>query len=291
MRSASDLSTLTSSLGASASTSTSLKAEACDELAFKPTFTASTNGRTSRADGASLSVKLTMPVKLGTQSNIKTVKVELPKQLPSRLTTLQKACTEAQFNANPAGCPAASFIGRARANTPILPVPLEGPAIFVSHGGEAFPSLILVLQGYGFTIEIVGQTFISLQGVTSTTFHTIPDEPVGSFQITIPQGPYSALAANANLCKLRAAKTKTVLERVKLRRHGRVVRRHGRPVYVKRRVKRRTGGLEMPTEFVAQNGAKIKQDTRISVTGCSKRVVKTKAKAKKKAKGGKKARK
>ncbi len=195
-------STLTSSLGQVASTSASLHAEACNELAFKPTFKASTNGRTSRAAGASLTVKLTMPVKLGTQSNIRTVKVELPKQLPSRLTTLQKACTEAQFNANPAGCPAASFIGQARANTPILPVPLEGPAIFVSHGGEAFPSLILVLQGYGFTIDIVGATYISPRGITSTTFKTIPDEPVGSFQVTIPQGKYSALVANANLCKL-----------------------------------------------------------------------------------------
>jgi hypothetical protein len=254
-------STLTSSLGAAASTSTPLKAEACNELAFKPKFTASTNGRTSRAAGASLSVKLTMPVKLGTQANIRTVKVELPKQLPSRLTTLQQACTEAQFNANPAGCPRASFIGHARANTPILPVPLEGPAIFVSHGGEAFPSLILVLQGYGFTIDIVGATYISPQGVTSTTFKTIPDEPVGSFQITIPQGKYSALAANGNLCKI----TKTVTVKKKL-----TIKLHGHKHTVTRRVKKTVSGLLMPTEFVAQNGAVVRQNTAIGVTGCAK---------------------
>ncbi|HWX46155.1 MAG TPA: hypothetical protein VNY52_12640 [Solirubrobacteraceae bacterium] len=277
-------STLASSLGAVAATSTPLQAENCDELAFKPTFKASTNGKTSRAAGASLTVKLTMPVKLGTQSNIRTVKVELPKQLPSRLTTLQKACTEAQFNANPAGCPPASFIGQARANTPILPVPLEGPAIFVSHGGEAFPSLILVLQGYGFTIDIVGATHISPQGITSTTFKTIPDEPVGSFQITIPQGNYSALTANANLCKLTRAihvKQKEIRD----------VKGQRRRVTIKTS-KRIAAKLVMPTLFIAQNGAKLKQDTKIEVTGCAKakpaKKVKEKAKkaSKKKAADG-----
>ncbi len=218
---------------------TPFEAADCSSLGFKPSFKVTTNGKTSKANGASLSVKLTYPsAPQGTQANITRVKVDLPKQLPSRLTTLQKACTAAQFDTNPAGCPAASFIGHARALTPILPVPLEGPAIFVSHGGEAFPSLEIVLQGYGVTIDLVGSTFISKAGITSSTFKTVPDQPVTSFELTLPQGPYSALTANGNLCSSK---------------------------------------LAMPTEFLAQNGAKINQSTPVTVTGCPKKKPLTRA--------------
>jgi hypothetical protein len=232
-------STLNSNLGASATVTSPFQAASCANLKFAPKFAVSTSGKTSKANGASLTVKLTYPnAPQGSQANIAKVKVDLPKQLPSRLTTLQKACTAAQFNANPAGCPAASFIGHARAVTPLIPVPLEGPAIFVSHGGEAFPSLIMVLQGYGVTIDLVGSTFISKSGITSSTFKAVPDQPVGSFELTLPQGKFSALAANGNLC---------------------------------------TSKLAMGTEFVAQNGAKINQSTAVSVTGCAKKKALTRA--------------
>jgi hypothetical protein len=168
---------------------------------------------------------------------------------------------------------AASIVGHAKAITPILPVPLEGPAYFVSHGGEAFPSLIVVLQGYGITIDLVGSTFISKSGITSSTFKTVPDQPVGSFELTLPEGKYSALAANGNLCA--STKTVTVSKRVTRRIHG-----HTRRVTVK--VKQSAAApLAMPTEFVAQNGAEIHESTPVSVTGCAKaRPAKKKAKAK-----------
>jgi hypothetical protein len=196
------------------------------------------------------------------EANIASVKVELPKQLPSRLTTLQKACTSAQFDSNPAGCPAASVVASAKAITPILPVPLEGPAYFVSHGNEAFPQLILVLQGYGITIDLVGDTFISKSGITSSTFAHVPDAPVSSFELTLPQGKFSALAANGNLCAL----TKTVSVKKKV-----TVKVHGRKRTVTRTVKQTVpSSLTMPTEFIAQNGATLDQDTKISVSGCPK---------------------
>ena len=96
-------------------------------------------------------------------------------------------------------------MGIARATTPLLPVGLKGPVYFVSHGGEAFPSLIVVLQGDGVRVDLTGSTFISKTGITSSTFKTVPDVPVGTFELYLPEGNYSALAANGNLCARRAS--------------------------------------------------------------------------------------
>jgi hypothetical protein len=256
----------------------------CRELGFTPDFKASTSGKTSKAKGASLDVKVLYPNvpagggRVTNQANIASVKVELPKQLPSRLTTLQKACTAAQFASNPAGCPAASIVGHAVVHTPVLPVPLEGPAYFVSNGGEAFPNLIMVLQGYGVTVELVGDTFINKQGITSSTFKSTPDVPFSSFELNLPEGPFSALAANANLCA--PTKTKTVKKRV-------TVRRRGRTRHLVRKVKELVPELLlMPTTIVGQNGAEIHQNTKIGVEGCA-RAGKAKHRAKPKRRKGK----
>lgn len=234
----------------------------CASLAFKPSFKVVTSGKTSRKYGASLAVKLTYPKDaLGKDANIRSVKVSLPRQLPSRLETLRQACTAEQFSANPAGCPAASRVGVAKAVTPVLPVPLEGPAYFVSYGGSKFPELVVVLQGYGITIDLHGETFIS-KGITSSTFKTVPDQPVTSFELTLPQGPDSALAANGNLCKL----TKTVLARHKVR-----VRSKGHVRTITRVTRRHVPvSLTMPTTFTGQNGTLVKRGTPIEVTGCRK---------------------
>ncbi len=221
--------TISGSQGTQAAESAPFAVAGCAGLPFAPKFTVATSGKPSRLGGTTLDAKLIVPS--GPQSNIAHVKVELPKQLPSRLETLRKACTAAQFQANPAGCPAASIIGSVKAVTPILPVQLRGPVYFVSHGGEAFPNLVAVLQGYGVRVDLTGDTFISKAGITSTSFTNVPDVPVSSFELFLPAGRYSALSALGNPC---------------------------------------TEKLAMPTQFVAQDGAQLKQNTPIHVTGCGK---------------------
>jgi hypothetical protein len=122
--------------------------------------------------------------------------VDLPKQLPSRLTTLQKACTAAQFKANPAGCPAALVVGHTKAITPLIPVSLEGPAYFVSNGGEAFPNLIVVLQGYGVTVDLVGDTFISKAEIHLEHVQDGPRRARWQLRTDATAGQVSTLAAS-----------------------------------------------------------------------------------------------
>ena len=220
--------TLTSAQGATANVSSRFQAAECRDLAFHPKFTASTQGVTSRKEGASLDVKVGFATG---QANIAKVKVSLPKALPSRLDTLKLACVDAVFEANPAACPAASRVGIAVAKTPILSVPITGPAYIVSHGGAAFPDLEMVLQGEGVTLVLDGHTNISPKtNITTSTFDAVPDVPVSSFELKLPQGVHSVLGApGGNLC----AKT-----------------------------------LVMPTTLTAQNGAVLRQHTPLKVTGC-----------------------
>jgi hypothetical protein len=223
-------STLTGTLGTSSSVSTPFQAEGCGSLGFKPSFGASTSSKVSKANGASLFTKVTQG---SGEANIKAVVVSLPKQLPSRLTTLQKACPEATFAANPFSCPAASNVGTATAVTPVLPAPMTGPAYLVSHGGAAFPDLDLVVEGNGYRVILVGNTDIK-KGITTTSFVSTPDVPVTSFTVNLPTGPHSALGAFGDLCAV---------------------------------------PLLMPTTMTGQNGKVVKQNTKISVSGCGVRIV------------------
>jgi hypothetical protein len=231
----------------------------CRGLAFKPVIKASTTGQTSYVSGAGLDLKLSLPRgEVGTGANLARIKVALPGQLPSRLTTLQGACRGGTFDANPSACPTTSIVGIARARTPVLPGELMGPVYLVSHGPNVFPSPIVVLQGQGITLDLSGSTRVRGGGL-SVTFNTLPDIPLRSMEIYLPQGPHSLLSANTKLCSL--GKIVTVTRTVTRRVGGHTVTR-------KERVRERMATLPMPTSLVAQNGLVVHKAAKIEVRGC-----------------------
>ncbi len=222
-------STLISTLGVGQNLSSPFQVAGCNALAFKPSLGVVVGGRTSKARGASIEVKITQGAH---QANLREVQLQLPMQLPSRLSTLQKACPVASFEVGlpPGSCASAARVGGVTVTTPVLPGTLSGPAYLISHGGGAFPDLDLVLRGDGVEVVLVGHTHISRSGITTSTFETLPDVPVSSVTVSLPVGTNSALTADGRLCGKR---------------------------------------LQAPTTLIAQNGARVAHNTKITLSGCA----------------------
>jgi hypothetical protein len=225
--------TLTGTGGLSEPVSSPFQVSGCAGLPFAPKIKASVGGQGSKANGVNFAVTLESPG-LG-QANIHKVDLTLPKALPSRLETIQKACKVQIFEVNPASCDEGSVIGEGIVHTPVFKNPLRGPAYLVGHAGEEFPDIEFVLQGENVTIILDGKTFIE-HGVTFSKFETAPDAPFTKFESIFPAGPHSALGVDSlitgtarNLCKV---------------------------------------PLSIPTEIGAQSGLSIKETTKVAVTGC-----------------------
>ena len=222
---------LTGAEGAGANVSFPFQVADCQNLPFKPGVSATTQGKTSKLDGASLNLKFTSGA--GQDHVAKTV-LTIPAILPARLTTIQKACLAKVFEANPAACPEGSDIGSATVHTPVLESPLTGPIYLVSHGNAAWPDAELVLQGEGITVILDGQTAIK-NGVTTSSFLAVPDAPFETVEATLPQGPHSALTTN-----------------LPLKDHYSLCGGH----------------LAIPTALTGQNGTAVNENVKVSVQGC-----------------------
>jgi len=227
--------TLTGAQGASVPASSQFQAANCANLPFHPSFTAATEGKASKADGAAFIVKVA--AKPG-EANIAKTDLTIPAILPSRLTTIQKACLDTVFEANPAGCDEGSVIGTATVHSPDIKSPLTGPAYLVSHGGAAFPDVEFVLQGEGIELILDGHTDIK-KGVTYSRFETVPDAPIETFETVLPTGPHSALTAD-------------VPEKLNFDLCGQ--------------------NIQMPTTIIAQNGAVINQTTKVAIKNCPNKI-------------------
>ncbi|HEY6761302.1 MAG TPA: hypothetical protein VI318_17520 [Baekduia sp.] len=171
--------TLTGAAGTVQAASSRFGLTGCKKLAFAPKMKITASPST-KAAGAGLHVALTQGAG---QANLKSVAVSLPKQLAVKLKALGTTCTAAQEAAQ--ACPAASQVGGASARTPLLDVPLKGGVYLVQNGAK-LPKLVAFLRGGGLSIPLEGSTAVSKTGRLSTTFATIPDVPITTFDLDLP---------------------------------------------------------------------------------------------------------
>ena len=193
--------TVTSSVGGSAKLSTPFQVGSCASLGFNPKLALSLKGPTKRTGHATLKAVLTAAKG---QANIGRVSVVLPKSQFIDQDHINNTCTRPQFAENK--CPAKSILGHARAFTPLLDKPLEGPVYFRANGGEReLPDLVADLNGQIHVVVVGFNDHVSKKGSEISrirnTFATVPDAPVSKFVLELNGGKKKGLIENSeNLC-------------------------------------------------------------------------------------------
>jgi hypothetical protein len=182
-----------SSQGAVAHPTVPTKVGDCGALNFGPKLQFKVSGGTNRGDFQALTATLTTGKK---EANIARVAVTLPHSEFLEQGHIGTVCTRVQFAAKK--CPAASVYGSARAVTPLLDKPLEGP-VYLRSSNHSLPDMVADLRGQ-FDIELAGR-IDSVNERIRNTFETVPDAPVTKFTLKLQGGKKSLLVNSRNLCK------------------------------------------------------------------------------------------
>jgi hypothetical protein len=165
----------------------------CSALGFKPRLALALRGGTKRSRHPALRAVLTP--RPG-DANIGAVSVTLPPSVFLAQEHLHSICTKAQYARE--ACPADSVYGHARAITPLLDEPLEGP-VYVRSSSNRVPDLVISLRGRGVKAEVVGRIDSSRGGLRGS-FESLPDAPVTKFTLTLPGGKRGLLVNAEDLC-------------------------------------------------------------------------------------------
>jgi hypothetical protein len=170
----------------------------CSALAFKPELKLSLKGSTKRSGHPALKAVVTYP-KEGAYANIARAQVGLPHTEFLDQGNLDKVCTQPELRSNT--CPASSIYGFAKAWTPLLDKPLEGPVYLGVGFGHKLPDVVADLNGQ-IRILLHGKVDTTKQDGIRNTFEVVPDAPVSRFVLEIKGGKkYGLLENSENLCR------------------------------------------------------------------------------------------
>ena len=172
----------------------------CAALSFAPRLTFKLIGGTKRGKFPKLTSHLQMNG-IG-ESGIDHASVILPHSEFIENAHFVNICTRVQFKegaGNGSNCPAGSIYGHARAVTPILSEPLEGPVMLRSNPERKLPDVVAALHNAQVDFDLVGNVD-SVKGQLRTTFASAPDAPVTSFDLELEGGSKGLFVNSTDLC-------------------------------------------------------------------------------------------
>jgi hypothetical protein len=199
--------TLTSLEGTVHQAADRFQAADCARLPLRPRLRMRLTGRKQTTDGKHPGLRAVLTQRPG-QANLRRVRVKLPLALALDPENAQSddLC---EFAAGlRVDCPPSAIVGRARAFTPVLNRPLEGPVYFVKNVRvhprtgrliRTLPTLLIPLRGE-VAIDLRATTDVIDEKLVST-FPTIPDAPVSRFQLNLEGGKDGILVATRNVCR------------------------------------------------------------------------------------------
>jgi hypothetical protein len=198
--------TVSGTEGATAALSNHFQLGECGALGFRPTLHFQLKGESRRGGHPALRALVTYP-KHGAYSNIARAAVTLPRTELLENAHIRTICTRVQYAAGSGGgqqCPRGSIYGHARAWTPLLDKPLEGP-VFLRSSSHELPDLVASLRGQ-IQVDLVGRIDTVDERIRNT-FEGVPDTPVSRFELQLGGGAKSLLVNTTNLCRARPRAT------------------------------------------------------------------------------------
>jgi hypothetical protein len=176
---------------------TRYQAASCASLAFKPKLSLELHGGSKRGDHPALKAVVTAR---NADANIGDAVVTLPSSAFLDQAHIRTICTRVQYAANGGaggGCPKAAQYGYARAFTPLLDEPVQGP-VYLRSSSHKLPDLVAALHGI-VDVDIVGR-IDSFKGGIRSSFETVPDAPVSKFILNMQGGKKGLVVNSKNLC-------------------------------------------------------------------------------------------
>ena len=180
--------------GAAANLSSRFQVGGCERLGFKPKLSLRLSGKTKRAGHPALRATLKMPAG---GANIARASVALPHSEFLAQNHIRTICTRMQFAAGQ--CPGGSVYGHARAFSPLLDRPLEGP-VYLRASSHQLPDLVADLRGQ-IHVVLDGRIDTDSKGGIRNTFDLVPDAPVSKFVLTMQGGRKGLLENSTDICR------------------------------------------------------------------------------------------